>query len=538
MTRRISWPIIVSLVLVMSACGDADISTTETAASAPGATSTTSEITTTSAPTTTATEERVVWPTDGWPVATPESQGMDSAALAGLVERLTVLGGVDSLTVIRNGYVVVDAVFHPFPADAGHNIYSVTKSLVGTLIGIAIDRGLLAGVDVPVVEILADAAPDEIEARKASMTVEHLLTMSPGFQCRDGAEFDYQGLVAMFESDDWAAHVLSLPMAEEPGVRFEYCNQASFLLSAILTEVTGLPASEFAAEVLFEPLGIGDYEWPANPDGISYGWSDVVLQRQDMAKLGYLYLHQGRWDGAQIVSPEWVDAATHEQIDPGVAGFDPRLTGSAYGYQWWISPRLEYAMAQGHGGQYVVVDRAHELLVVTTATNAPLTAEGVTSELVRNAVLSDGPLAPNAEGETRLAAAVARAQAGPEPSAIELPEVATTISGVRYRFAANDLGLRSFSLEFGDESAVLDWRDEMEHARLDVGLDGRFAVTDVGVPMAMRGEWRGDSTFVLNYQVIGIADPGTLQLRFDDDTVHVLLTTTEVTEALTAERVG
>lgn len=93
---------------------------------------------------------------------------MDSDSLAGHVERFALTGGVDSLTVIRNGYVVVDAVFHPFPADAGHNLYSVTKSLVGTLIGIAIDRGLLAGVDVPVVEILADAVPGEVDERKAA----------------------------------------------------------------------------------------------------------------------------------------------------------------------------------------------------------------------------------------------------------------------------------------------------------------------------------------------------------------------------------
>lgn len=538
MTRRISWPIIVSLVLVIAACGDADDSTTGASMSDPAATSATTTVTTTAALTTTPTDESVVWPTDGWPVATPESQGMDSEALAGLVERLTLAGGVDSLTVIRNGYVVADAVFYPFPADAGHNIYSVTKSFIGTLIGIAIDRGLLAGVDVPVVEILADAAPDEVETRKVSMTVEHLLTMSQGFECRDDAAFDYQGLVALYESDDWTAHVLSLPMAEEPGVRFEYCNQASFLLSAILTEVTGLPASEFAAEALFEPLGMGDYVWPSSPDGITVGFSELVLQPQDMAKLGYLYLHDGRWDGEQIVSLEWVDAATRAQIEPGVAGFDPRLAGYAYGYQWWISPPHEYTMALGHGGQYIVADPVHEVLVVTTASDAPFTPEGVTNELVLSAVLSDAALAPNPEGEARLAAAVERAEAGPEPKAIELPEVATTISGVEYRLQPNDLGLDSFILEFRDQAAVLELSDGLEHVRFDVGLDGRFAVTKGEVPTAMRGRWQGETTFVITSQTVGMADPATLQLRFVDDSVHVWVSTPEASEALTGERVG
>lgn len=526
MTRRMGWSTILSLVLVMSACGDADSPTGATTSTMPTTTITTTVPSTPAAPPT-----DVAWPVDGWPVASPESQGMDSSALAQLVEQLSVRGGVDSLTVIRNGYLVVDTVFHPFPADARHNVYSVTKSVVGTLIGIAIDRGLLGGVDVPVVEILADAAPDQIDDLKASVTVGDLLMMAPGFECRDDHAYNYEGLVALRDSEDWTAHILALPMMEEPGTRFEYCNQASFLLSAILSEVTGTSAAEFAGDALFGPLGIDDVEWPANPSGVSVGFSDLELQPRDMAKLGYLYLHRGWWGDEQIVSQEWVDAATSEQIDV-------QLTPQAYGYQWWVYSPLGYVMAMGHGGQYIVLDEAHGLIVVTTANDAPFTAQGLTSELFNRAVMSDEPLTPNTEGEARLAAAVTSAAAGPDATVVGVPERAAAISGVRYDFRPNELGLDWIALEFGGEGAVLELGDGVEQRTFDVGLDGRYAVTTYEVPVAMRGRWLGDDTFVISIQDVGFADPVTVQLRFVDDHVRVWVNSTLVNETIIAEPAG
>jgi CubicO group peptidase (beta-lactamase class C family) len=249
--RGLLWPIVVvCVVLTVGGCGSSEDATES---SALGAAETTSALTLSVA----------VWPTATWPVSTPEEQGMDSAVLADLVEDVTDLGGIDSVTVVRNGYVLLDTVVYPFPEDTRHIIHSCTKSITATLIGIAIDDGLLAGVDVPVVEVLADAAPETADELKASMTVEDLLTMSTGLDCRDSGKYRWEGMYEMMASDDWSSHVLGLPMVEELGTRFEYCNGASYLLSAILSEVTGKSASEFAAEVLFAPLGITDYVWPA-----------------------------------------------------------------------------------------------------------------------------------------------------------------------------------------------------------------------------------------------------------------------------------
>lgn len=243
-----------------------------------------------------------VWPTAGRLASTPEDQGMDSEVLADLVEYVAAIDGIDSVTVVRNGSVVLDTVMYPFPEATGHVIHSVTKSIIGTLIAIAIDRGLLAGVEIPVVEILSDAAPKTVDELKASMTVEHLLTMSAGLDCREPDTY----MTEMVASGDWTRYLLTLPMVEEPGTRFQYCDGASHLLSAILTEATGMSAASFADEVLFEPLGITDYMWPAGPDGTSTGWGEIVLQPADMAKLGYLYLRGGAWDGDRVVSTDWI----------------------------------------------------------------------------------------------------------------------------------------------------------------------------------------------------------------------------------------
>jgi CubicO group peptidase (beta-lactamase class C family) len=457
---------------------------------------------------------------------------MDSGLLADFVERMVADRGIDSVTVVRNGYVVLDTVVYPFPEDTSHIIHSCTKSVVGTLIGIAIDRGLLAGVDVPVVELLAAVAPETIDDLKASMTVEDLLTMSAGLECRDSYLYDWRGLVEMQASDDWSAHVLALPMVEEPGARFEYCNGSSFLLSAILSEVTGKPASEFATEVLFEPLGITDFFWPASPGGITVGWGELVLRPSDMAKIGYLYLRNGEWDGDQLVPHVWIETATAPQIHAGTLS-------DTYGYQWWVDG-AGYVMAQGFGGQYIVVVPDHDLVV---AFNSGLVGERhsmpeeLTAEYVLPAVSSDHPLPPDLDAQARLATAVTSARSGPESAIVEMPEIAATVDGVRYDFRPNDAGNTSFTIRFGDNSALLATDGVDGLAEIEVGMDGRFVI-DEARPVALRGAWRDDNTFVIEYQVIGQVERGTLEFTFEDDVAEVTARepATGTIESSTADR--
>ena len=144
----------------------------------------------------------------------------------------------------------------------------------------------------------------------------------------------------------------------KPGAQFEYCNGASFLLSAIVQETTGKSAIEFAEEHLFGPLGVSDIDWSSSPQGIAIGYSELRMQRHDMAKIGYLYLKDGQWDGEQIVPSAWVSASTKNFISATLE--------DGYGYQWWIDDSGMY-LALGYRGQFIFGIPEKEMVVVFTS---------------------------------------------------------------------------------------------------------------------------------------------------------------------------
>ena len=300
-------------------------------------------------------EPQSPWPTEDWPTSAPEEQGMDSQMLADMLETIEEQSyDIDSVAVVRHGYMVVDATVHPFEPGSRHIIYSCTKSVISALVGIAIDKGYVEGVNQPVLDFFPERAAANLDANKETMTLEHALTMATGLKCQDSYLYRWRGLNQMRQSQDWVQFMLDLPMSEEPGTRFEYCNGASFLLSAIIQETTGMNALAFANEHLFGPLGIIDVEWSSNPQGISIGWSDLHLTPHDMAKIGYLYLNEGWWDGEQVVSAKWVKASTREHISATLE--------DGYGYQWWIDDSGFY-MALGYAGQFIFVVPDKDMVV-------------------------------------------------------------------------------------------------------------------------------------------------------------------------------
>lgn len=300
------------------------------------------------------------YPTQGWRFAKPEEMGLESEKLLEMVYTVNEQGiGADSLLVARDGYIVLDAYFPPFDEGENHIIYSCTKSVVSTLIGIAVEEGYIESLDTELLELYENRIIQNLNTWKEEITLQNLLTMTAGFDARDSYLYDWEGLEEMHDTDDWVKYMLNLPMVEEPGTRFEYTNGVSHLLSAVITETTGMNADEFAEEHLFEPLGITDYGWNIDPTGINWGYSGLYLTPHDMAKIGYLFLQQGVWEGEQIVSENWVKEATMNQVDANTL-----LPG--YGYQWWVSPRGYYS-AIGYKGQFIHVVPEYDLVMVTTS---------------------------------------------------------------------------------------------------------------------------------------------------------------------------
>ena len=246
------------------------------------------------------TSSQPYWPTQAWRSATPEEQGLDSTKLADALLTIRERGiTAHSLLIIRNGRVLSDATFYPYDGKAVHEVASVTKSIMTTLIGIAADQGKLS-LDDPMLSFFPDRTIANRDARKEAITVRHLSSMSSGLDCT--AEGDERTLKEMRVTEDWVQFALDRPVRCEPGKQFVYCSPAIHLLSPILQQATGMTALEFARRYLFEPLGIRDVMWLTDPQGFNRGSEGIYLHPQDMARLGYLWLNGGAWDGKQIVS--------------------------------------------------------------------------------------------------------------------------------------------------------------------------------------------------------------------------------------------
>jgi CubicO group peptidase (beta-lactamase class C family) len=231
----------------------------------------------------------------------------------------------------------------------------VTKSFIATLVGIAADQGAIPDLGKTVVSYFPERTFAASGPRKSALAVKDLLTMSSGLDWQEG-DSTYR---EMYYSADWVQYVLDIPMIAEPGKTFRYCSGCSHLLSAILQQATGQNPRDFAEQYLFAPIGLREAAWETDAQGIPIGGWGLRLTSRDMARLGYLYLNGGNWNGKQIVSREWVETSTSRQIETG-GDLD-------YGYQWWIYPSHGAYAALGRAGQTILVAPDLDLVVVTTA---------------------------------------------------------------------------------------------------------------------------------------------------------------------------
>ncbi len=348
------------------------------------------------------------WPTEHWPVSAPEAQGLDGAPLAVLSDsiRAGVFGHVDRMVVVRNGFLVlserypqdyheisrgfrspigcgVDACadstelhqynyvhpdFHPYYHGRDvHSLQSVTKSVTSALIGIAIGRGEIAGVDTPLLDFFGDYNLSRVDSRLRSATLDDLLTMRTGIEWHENDRpLDETNTTLQLEfSDDWIQFTLDQPMDAAPGEKWVYNSGGSHLMSGIIKRATGRYVDEYAQSHLFGPLGIGDFHWKQTPTRYPDTEGGLYLEAEQLAKIGLLYLRDGMWDGARILPEGWVRASTARHVDRvGIADW-------GYGYQWW---RLDQGATEvwaglGFGGQFLLVLPQHDLIGVVNSWN-------------------------------------------------------------------------------------------------------------------------------------------------------------------------
>jgi CubicO group peptidase (beta-lactamase class C family) len=337
------------------------------------------------------------FPTKGWPQSTSGAQGMDRAVLEAFDRDLAAgkYGYVDGMLVIRHGAVVFEKTYdhakdfdrlfagkgapgiynyydpgwHPYYKHGPlHTMQSVSKSVTSALIGIAIGRGEIPGVDAKMMPYFT-AFKVKSDSRRDAMRLRDVLTMTTGIRW-DEETADYtdpaNNCAAMEGSDDWIRYVLDQPMAAEPGKTFVYNSGATELLSYLIWKTTGKQADDYAKEHLFTPLGI-DFYWKRTPKGLADTEGGLYLTARDLAKFGLLYMKDGVWEGRRILPEGWVKSSTSTLTPTNEKGI-------GYGYQWWTLPPTGAAthgafLAWGYGGQLLIVAPELDLIAVFTGWN-------------------------------------------------------------------------------------------------------------------------------------------------------------------------
>ena len=321
-----------------------------------------------------------------WQIVNKESAGLDSEALSALVSELhaDTYPNIHSLLIARDGKLALEEYFSgdderrgdpigeiEFDAQTLHDMRSITKSVTSILFGIAIDQKLIADVDAPVLDYFPEYK-DLRTPERMSIRLRDVLSMTSGLEW-DEDTVPYgdpaNSETAMDLSDDSTRFVLEQDVVVAPGHEFTYNGGNTMLLAAIIERVSGMKLNEYAEQLLFEPLGITEYEWLSYPDGTLIAASGLRLLPRDAAKLGQMYLDGGRWQGKQIVSEAWVRESlfSHAIVSNRPTGFQ------RYGYQWWLGAArvgddlVPFAAGVGWGGQRILIVPSMDLVVVLTA---------------------------------------------------------------------------------------------------------------------------------------------------------------------------
>jgi CubicO group peptidase (beta-lactamase class C family) len=305
---------------------------------------------------------------DGWATSTPAAEAIDALALEGILRSIRDdnYPRVDSMIVARHGRLVAEGYFNGYARDTLHDLRSTGKSFTSALTGIAADEGLLI-VDDPISLYIGDFAGfDNMDARKRSITVRHLLDMSSGFDCDDGNPLSPGSEEHMYRTRDWVRFVLDLPMSYDPGSRSTYCTGGVVVLGSLLSSRAGVPLDVFAQTRLFVPLDIDHAHWRRSPDGRATGGGGLRLRPRDLLKLGELYRADGIWNGRRVLTAAWVAQSRQSTT---------QIRGESYGYLWWKrgfsrdGVVIHSYYTSGNGGNFVFVFPALDLVVAFTGSN-------------------------------------------------------------------------------------------------------------------------------------------------------------------------
>lgn len=293
------------------------------------------------------------------PRCTPEAQGLSSQAILSWLDALAAAQlELHSFILLRAGQVLAEGWWAPYSPERPHLLNSLSKSFTSVAVGYLVTDGKVS-LDDRLVDLFADALPEQVSDFLAAMRVRDLLTM------RTGHAADTTGAVVTAPDGDWVRAFLAQPVTFAPGTHFVYNTAATFILSALVQRLTGITLLEFLRPRLLEPLGIGQAHWEVGPRGIQVGGWGLHLTTEDIARFGQCLLQQGRWEGEQVIPEAWVQEATRAHVPPGQdAATNDWANG--YGYQFWMCRHGAYR-GDGAFGQFCVVMPQQQAVLAITA---------------------------------------------------------------------------------------------------------------------------------------------------------------------------
>lgn len=461
-----------------------------------------------------------------FPHSAPEAEGVSASAIDSF---LTAIGQhqneFHSFMFLRHGKVIAGGWWNPYRSDLKHTLYSTSKSFTSTAVGFAVSEHRLS-VNDKVIKFFPNSLPDTVKPWLAQLTVKNLLTMSVGMDPDPTTRIP-------FKTTDWIKAFLATPIKNEPGTKFLYNSMASFMLSAIVQKVTGQTVLEYLKPRLFVPLGISGEDWELNKQGINTGGWGLRLKTEDMAKLGELYLHKGKWRGVQLLPEAWVNEATTFKIDqaPGVpqSKKDSSDWMQGYCYQFWRC-RHNAFRADGAFGQYIIVMPDQDAVIAITSETANMQDELNLVWKYLLPAMQPRALPANNQADAKLAQDLRSLNLPPLP----VSEAGDT-AAAHHTFAlqSNKLDLGGLAFEFKNDNCSAFFRQSGGIYKIDFGKGKWLAgVTNMPGPSLLTGanenismllpfkvdgsyEWTSPNTLVLKLRYIESPHAETITCNFN-----------------------
>ena len=453
--------------------------------------------------------------------ASPEQHGVASAAILEFVNALNRrIHEVHSFMLLRHGTVIAEGWWSPCGQEHPHLLFSLSKSFTSTAVGLAVAEGHFS-IDDPVLSFFPDQTPAEVSDLLAAMQVRHLLSMSTG-----QAEDTWSYMVNRPDGN-WIKGFFKVPVLYTPGAHFLYNTGATYMLSAIVQRTTGMKLIDFLKPRLFEPLGIENATWTESPQGITAGGIGLSTKTEDIARLGQLYLQKGLWQGKQVLTEAWVEAAASVQIDNH--GMDVDWT-QGYGYQFW---RCRHGAYRGDGvfGQYcIVMPEQDAVLAITSGMDVfdmqqPLNLVwDILLPAMHPAALSEDLAAQNALSDklSGLSMATVRGDAS--------SPLAAQVSTRTYMLEDNPLQAETIALDFTESQCRVTVKAAAAQETFPCGY-GRWEQGDTTLfsqpllfdrtPVACSGAWTAEDTFTMVARLIETPFFHTLKCYFGGDEVMI-----------------